>query len=65
MFGSNVLGHHNGGAARIARKKFGAKMGHPRGLQGKSYAIPTVGLSLSDIEEEVDRFCTFASIMMN
>ena len=62
VFGSNVLGHHNGGAARIARKKFGAKMGHPRGLQGKSYAIPTVGLSLSDIEEEVDRFCTFASI---
>ena len=60
VFGSNVLGRHNGGAARFARKNFGAKMGHPRGMQGQSYAIPTVGLSVGDIEKEVRRFCDFA-----
>lgn len=62
VFGSNVLGMHRGGAARFARKKFGAKMGHPRGLQGQSYAIPTVGLPESDIEREVQRFCEFAEM---
>ena len=60
VFGSNVLGAHNGGAARFARKHFGAKMGHPRGIQGQSYAIPTVGLPIDDIEKEVQRFCRFA-----
>lgn len=41
VFGSNLAGHHDGGAARAAVKKFGAIMGQGVGLQGQSYAIPT------------------------
>lgn len=44
VFGSNRDGRHNGGAARAAMKKFGAKYGIGIGLQGQSYAIPTTGL---------------------
>ena len=43
VFGSNSQGNHNGGAAYVALKKFGAVMGQPEGLQGQSWAIPTVG----------------------
>lgn len=41
VFGSNVLGHHNGSAAGMAVAMFGAKYGQAEGLQGQSYAIPT------------------------
>ena len=43
VFGSNLKGLHGGGAARVARKHFGAIMGQGVGMQGKSYAIPTMG----------------------
>lgn len=39
VFGSNLGGMHGGGAARIAYRCFGAKMGVGVGLQGQSYAI--------------------------
>ena len=42
VFGSNLEGHHIGGAARIAKEHFGAVWGQGVGLQGKSYAIPTM-----------------------
>ena len=42
VFGSNLQGHHYGGAARIANEKFGAIFGQGVGLQGQSYAIPTM-----------------------
>ena len=42
VFGSNKAGNHVGGAARVAVEKFGAIMGHGEGLQGQSYAIPTL-----------------------
>ena len=42
VFGSNLAGMHGGGAARIARLHFGAVMGKGVGLQGQSYAIPTM-----------------------
>lgn len=42
VFGSNLAGNHAGGAARIAHEKFGAVMGRGVGLQGQSYAIPTM-----------------------
>lgn len=38
VFGSNLGGMHGGGAARIAYRCFGAKMGVGVGLQGQSYA---------------------------
>jgi hypothetical protein len=60
VFGSNLLGHHNGGAARVALKKFGAKRGQGVGLQGKSYAIPTMHGGIAEIKPYVDEFILFA-----
>lgn len=60
VFGSNDMGHHDGGAARIALEKFGAIYGQGRGLQGRSYAIPTMTGSLAAIAREVDEFIMFA-----
>ena len=42
VFGSNLQGMHGGGAARAAYDNFGAIWGQGVGLQGKSYAIPTM-----------------------
>lgn len=42
VFGSNLAGHHAGGAARVAMDRFGAVWGQGEGLQGNSYAIPTM-----------------------
>lgn len=42
VFGSNLEGEHAGGAARTAYDKFGAIWGCGVGLQGNSYAIPTM-----------------------
>jgi len=43
VFGSNLLGNHAGGAANIAREKFGAKYGIGEGFLGQSYAFPVLG----------------------
>ena len=45
VFGSNTEGDHGGGAAADAVRHFGAVMGQAAGLQGQSYAIPTVDYS--------------------
>lgn len=42
VFGSNALGHHAGGAAKVALEKFGAVWGQGHGLQGKAYAIDSM-----------------------
>lgn len=42
VFGSNLEGHHDGGAAKYALDNFGAIYGKGVGLQGRSYAIPTM-----------------------
>src|SRR4051794_36437942 len=42
VFGSHITGHHAGGAARQAVDQFGAIVGQGEGLQGQSYAIPTM-----------------------
>ena len=47
VFGSDVAGYHNGGAAGYACMKFGAVYGNPAGPQGRSYAIPTAGNTIS------------------
>ena len=60
VFGSNTAGAHLGGAAHQAVEQFGAIMGQGEGLQGQSYAIPTVGLSKDEIEAAVMRFIDFA-----
>jgi len=60
VFGSNVHGTHDGGAARFAVERFGAVPGQPVGLQGQSYAIPTVGVSLRRLAAYVADFIRFA-----
>lgn len=60
VFGSNLQGHHDGGAARVARERFGAIYGQGVGLQGRSYAIPTMNLPLGEISRYVDEFIWFA-----
>ena len=60
VFGSNLAGMHGGGAARIARLHFGAVMGMGVGLQGQSYAIPTMQGGAETIQPYVDEFIAFA-----
>ncbi len=60
VFGSNLAGHHGGGAARIALNKFGAVWGQGVGLQGQSYAIPTMQGGVETIKPYVDEFIAFA-----
>lgn len=60
VFGSNLAGMHGGGAARSARLYFGAKMGQGVGLQGQSYAIPTMQGGVETIRPYVDEFIQFA-----
>lgn len=59
VFGSNFQGRHIGGAARAAKDKFGAVWGIGEGLQGQSYAIPTME-GIDNIKPAVDRFTSFA-----
>lgn len=61
VFGSNLAGMHGGGAAYVAFKKFGAIMGCGVGLQGQSYAIPTMQGGVETIKPYVDEFITFAA----
>ena len=60
VFGSNLRGMHGGGAAYIAYRKFGAIMGQGVGLQGQSYAIPTMQGGVETIRPYVDEFIWFA-----
>lgn len=52
VFGSNAHGKHCSGAARIAFEKFGAIWGKGVGIQGNSYAIPTM-------EGNIDVLCAY------
>ena len=60
VFGSNLAGMHAGGAARTAVEKFGAIMGQGVGLQGQSYAIPTMQGGVNTILPYVEKFIRFA-----
>ncbi|MDY0217407.1 MAG: hypothetical protein RBS19_10690 [Bacteroidales bacterium] len=60
VFGSNLAGNHAGGAARMAKLKFGAILGQGVGLQGKSYAIPTMQGGVETIVPYVDDFIKYA-----
>ena len=60
VFGSNLEGMHAGGAARAAVEHFGAVMGQGVGLQGQSYAIPTMQGGVETIRPYVDEFIRFA-----
>ena len=60
VFGSNLGGFHGGGAARVALEQFGAVWGQGVGLQGQSYAIPTMHGGVDVIKPYVDEFIAFA-----
>ncbi|MBR4838197.1 MAG: hypothetical protein IK004_07155 [Bacteroidales bacterium] len=60
VFGSNLAGAHGGGAARIAVEDFGAIWGQGVGLQGQSYAIPTMQGGVETIKPYVAEFVEFA-----
>ena len=60
VFGSNASGFHAGGAAAKAMHDFGAIWGQGEGLQGRSYAIPTME-GLESMKAAVDRFTQFAT----
>lgn len=51
VFGSNPEGRHGAGAALAAVNHFGAIYGQGRGLQGRSYALPTKNLTAGYYEE--------------
>lgn len=60
VFGSNTRGIHDGGASFTAVQYFGAIVGQSEGPQGQSYAIPTDGASLADIQTSVNSFIVYA-----
>jgi uncharacterized protein (DUF1810 family) len=64
VFGSNALGLHHGGAARVAVDKFGAVMGQGHGMQGKSYAINSMS-GIPYMMEDIKLFCEYAKAYPN
>lgn len=58
VFGSNLSGLHGGGAAKLAMK-FGAIWGQGIGLNGQTYAIPTMQGGVNTIKPYVDDFLLF------
>lgn len=60
VFGSNLQGRHAGGAARVAVDSFGAIWGQGVGIQGQSYAIPTMHGGVDVIKPYVDDFIEYA-----
>lgn len=65
VFGSNEVGRHGRGAAKLA-KQWGAKNGVGEGLSGKTYGIPTKDKSIKTLSKckilkYVGTFIKFAS----
>jgi len=59
VFGSNLQGFHTGGAAKQAIEHFGAILGKGVGIQGQSYAIPTMG-GLQELQQYSLDFIEYA-----
>ena len=59
VFGSNLEGNHTGGAAKTALH-WGAELGEGTGLQGNTYAIPTMFRTVRYIPEYVNEFIRYA-----
>jgi hypothetical protein len=52
VFGSNLSGHHAGGAALQAKQDFGAEEGVGEGLTGNCYAFPTLTKTMEKVSME-------------
>lgn len=59
VFGSNLQGLHAGGAAKLAMQ-WGAVWGKGVGIQGQTYAIPTMQGDVDSIQPYVNEFISFA-----
>lgn len=68
VFGSNRMGHHIGGAAKLAFDKFDAVWGMAEGLFGQSYAFPTLGYNMQQVtmqQLEASRDSLYACAIRN
>ena len=63
VFGCRNSGRHFDGASAFAHEHFGAIMGQREGLQGRSYAIPTIGghIGRAEIKDSINTFTRFAA----
>lgn len=66
VFGSNLNGYHDGGAAKLAYEKFRAEYYTASGPTGQCYAIPTLDedmrrIPLSDIQKYINSFIRYAN----
>lgn len=52
VFGSNLAGHHLGGAARWAFDNFGAEWCVGEGMTGKCYAFPTLDVAFRKLSQK-------------
>ena len=52
VFGSNLNGSHGGGAALLAKEKFGAVEGMAEGLAGQCYAFPTLDAKMKKVTKK-------------
>ncbi len=59
VFGTNLMGHYFGDAARIANEQFGAG-GVSEGINGQAYAIPVVLAGTDRIKQYIDTFLQYA-----
>ena len=66
VFGANLAGEHNGGAARIAQEKFSAASGVGEGRTGQSYAFPTLSqngakVTKEELKESINKLIKYAN----
>lgn len=59
VFGTNLMGNHYGGAARMACKMFGAG-GVSEGIKGQTYAIPVVLAGVERVKPHIETFLDYA-----
>lgn len=68
VFGSNLAGRHGAGAAKFAYKELGAIYGKGEGIQGQTYALPTMDyhikpLELNSVKHFVNNFYATAAML--
>lgn len=59
VFESNINGCHFDSDAKHAVNCFGAIVGKSEGIQGQSYAIPTIGNTFEDLKIAIERFTDY------
>lgn len=62
VFGSNGIGAHSGGAAKVAHEIFGYPMGVSTGVVGQAYGIDTMGRKDKMIED-INQFIATAKAL--